>query len=74
MQNSDDNRHKKRFISINVQMVGLKDHMTRFKDVYLSEDHSHMRVNDLWVKFETGFLGAVDRFIPSKMTKTKILL
>ena len=55
-------------------MVGLKDHMsdmTQFKDAYLSEDHSHMSVNDMWVKFKTGFVEAVERFIPSKMTKTK---
>ena len=43
--------------------------MTRFKDAYLSEDHSHMSVNDLWIKFKTSF---VERFIPAlKMTKTK---
>ena len=47
-------------------MVGLKDHMTPFMDAYLSEDH-----NDMWVKFKTGFVEAVERFIPSKMTKTK---
>ena len=45
--------------------------MTQFKDAYLSEDHSHMSVNDMWVKFKTGFVEAVERFIPSKMTKTK---
>ena len=49
-------------------MVGLKDHMTQFKDAYLSEDHNHMSVNDMWVKFKTGFVEAVERFIPSKMT------
>ena len=53
-------------------MVGLEDHMTQFKDAYLSEDHSQMSVNDMWVKFKTGFVEAVERFIPSKMTK-KIL-
>ena len=47
-------------------MVGLKDNMTPFKDAYLSEDR-----NDMWVKFKTGFVEAVERFIPSKMTKTK---
>ena len=45
--------------------------MAQFKDAYLSEDHSHMSVNDMWVKFKTGFVEAVERFIPSKMTKTK---
>ena len=52
-------------------MVGLKDHMAQFKDAYLSEDHSHMTVNDMWVKFKTSFVEAVERFIPSKMIKTK---
>ena len=52
-------------------MVGLKDHMAQFKDAYLSADHSHMSVNDMWVKFKTGFVEAVERFISSKMTKTK---
>ena len=45
--------------------------MTQFKDAYLSEDHRHMSVNDMWVKFKTGFVVAVESFIPSKMTKTK---
>ena len=52
-------------------MVGLKDHMTQFKDACLSEDHSHMSVNDMWVKFKTGFVEAVERFMSSKITKTK---
>ena len=52
-------------------MVGLKDHITQLKDAYLSEDHSHMSVNDMWVKFKTGFVESVERFIPSKVTKTK---
>ena len=37
-------------------MVGLKDHMTKFKDAYLSEDHSHMSVNGMLVKFKTGLV------------------
>ena len=32
--------------------------MTHFKDAYLSEGHSHMSVNDMWVKFKTGFVEA----------------
>ena len=47
-------------------MSGLRDHMYKFKESYLSEDHSHMSVNEMWVKFKTGFLEAVERFIPSK--------
>ena len=30
-----------------------------------------MTVNDMWVKFKTSFVEAVERFIPSKITKTK---
>ena len=53
-------------------MVRLKDHMAQIKDaLYLSEDHSHMSVNYVWVKFKTGFVEAEERLIPSKMTKTK---
>ena len=50
-------------------MTGLRDHMSQFKESYLSEDHSHMLVSEMWVKFKTGFLEAVERFIPTKMTK-----
>ena len=62
---------RKIYLYKRADMVGLKDHMTQFKDAYLSEDHSHMSVNDMWVKFKTGFVEAVERFTPSKMTKTK---
>ena len=62
---------RKIYLYKRADMVGLKDHMAQFKDAYLSEDHSHMPVNDMWVKFKTGFVEAVERFIPSKMTKTK---
>ena len=55
-------------------MTGLRDHMSQFKESYLSEDHSHMSVYEMWVKFKTGFLEAVERFIPTKMTKTKYSL
>ena len=62
---------RKIYLYKRADMVGLKDHMAQFKDAYLSEDHSHISVNDMWVKFKTGFVEAVERFIPSKMTKTK---
>ena len=52
-------------------MVSIKYHMAQFKDAYLSEDHSHRSVNEMWVKFKTGCVEAVERFIPSKKTKTK---
>ena len=37
-------------------MASLKDHMAQCKEAYLSEDNSHMSVNDMWVKFKTGFV------------------
>ena len=52
-------------------MTGLRDQMSQFKNSYLSEDHSHMSVNEKCVKIKTGFLEAIERFIPTKMTKTK---
>ena len=55
-------------------MSGLHDHMSQFKEFYLSEDHSHTSVNEMWIKFKNGFLEAVERFIPIKMTKTKYSL
>ena len=57
---------RKIYLYKRADMVGLKDHMTQSKDVYLSEDHSHMSINGMWVKFKTGFVDAVERFIPSK--------
>ena len=52
-------------------MDGLRDHLARYRDSFLSSDHSHMSVNDMWVSFKPEVLAAIERFIPSKMTKTK---
>ena len=58
---------RKIYLYKHADMIGLKDHMAQLKDAaYLSEDHSHMSVNDMFVKFKTGFVEAVERFIPSK--------
>ena len=65
---------RKIYLYNRADMSGLSDHMSQFKESYLSEDHSHMSVNEMWVNFKTGFLEAVERFIPSKMTKTKYSL
>ena len=42
-------------------VTGIRNNIFQFKEPYLSEDHSHM-----WVKFKTGFLEIVERFIPKK--------
>ena len=52
-------------------MDGLLDHLARFKDSFLSSDHSHLSVNDMWVSFKSEVLADIERFIPSKMTRTK---
>ena len=52
-------------------MDGLRDHLARYRDSFLSSDHSHMSVNDMWVSFKSEVIVAIERFIPSKMTKTK---
>ena len=55
-------------------MGGLRDHLARFRDSFFSSDHSHMPVNDMWVSFKSEVLEAIERYIPTKMTKTKYSL
>ena len=52
----------------------LRGHLALFKDSFLSSDHSHLSVNDMWVSFKSEVLAAIERFIPSKMTKAKYSL
>ena len=52
-------------------MDGLRDHLARYRESFLSSDHSHISINDMWVSFKSEVLAAIERFIPSKMTKTK---
>ena len=55
-------------------MGGLRDDLARCRDSFLSSDHSHMPVNDMWVSFKSEILEAIERFIPTIMTKTKYSL
>ena len=55
-------------------MDGLRDHLARFRDTFLSSDHSHMSVNDMLVSFKSEVIAAIERFIPTKTTKTKYSL
>ena len=50
-------------------MDGLHGHLARYRDSFLSTDHSHM-----WVIFKSEVLSAIERFIPSNLTKTKYSL
>ena len=65
---------RKIYLYKRADMDGLRDHLARFKDSFLSSDHSHLSVNDMWVSFKSEVLAAIERFIPSKMTKTKYSL
>ena len=51
-------------------MDGLRDHLARLRGTFLSSDHSHMSVNAMWVSFKSEVIAAVERFIPTKMTRT----
>ena len=42
-------------------MEGLRDHLARFRDSFLSSAHSHMSVNDMWVSFKSEVLEAIER-------------
>ena len=43
---------RKIFLYKRADMDGLRDHLAQFKDSFLSSDHSHMSVNDMWVSFK----------------------
>ena len=62
----------KGFLYKRVDMQGLKDHIRAFADCFMLQDFTHINVNDMWLEFKTVFLKAVDKFIPSKMTKGKL--
>ena len=65
---------QKIFLYNRADMDGLRDHLARFRDTFLSSDHSHMSVNDMWVSFKSEVIAAIERFIQTKMTKTKYSL
>ena len=68
-------KHKTKISTLKrADMDGLRDHLARFRDTFLSSDHSHMLVNDMWVSFKSEVIVAVESFIPIKMTKTKYSL
>ena len=49
----------------------LTDSQSQIKPQVPAKVKHQEPVNDMWVKFKTGFVEAVERFIASKMTKTK---
>ena len=62
---------RKIFLYKRADMDGLRDHLARLRDTFLSSDHSHTSVNDMWVSFKSEVIAAIERFILTKITKTK---
>ena len=56
---------RKIFLYNRADMDGLRDHLARFRDTFLTSDHSHMSVNDMWVSFKSEVIAAIERFIPT---------
>ena len=67
---------RKIFLYKRADMDGLRDHLARYRDTFLSSDHSHMSVNDndMWTSLKSEVIAAIERFIPTKMNKTKYSL
>ena len=63
---------QKIFLYKQADMDGLREHLVRFRDTFLSSDHSHMSVNDMWVSFKSEVIAAIERFIPTKKDQDKI--
>ena len=63
---------RKVFLYKRADMQGLKDHILAFADRFMSQDFAHVDVNEMWNEFKTVLLNAVNKFIPSKMTKGKL--
>ena len=62
------------FLYKRADMDGLREHLARFRDTFLSSDHNHMSVNGMRVSFKAEVIAAIERFIPTKITKTKYIL
>ena len=60
---------RKIYLYKRADMDGLRDHLARYRDSFLSSDHSHMSVNDMWVSFKSEVIAAIERFIPSTMDR-----
>ena len=72
LRQNESNKPRGRFISIKERI--WKVSVTILHNLGIRSDHSHMSVNDMWVSFKSEVLVAIERFIPTKMTKTKYSL
>ena len=53
---------RKSFLYKRADVVGLHDDLARYRDSFLSTDHSHVSVNEMWVSFKSEVLSAFERF------------
>ena len=75
LRQNQSNKLRGRFISRKERIWKVSvDHLARFRDSFLLSDHSHMSVNDMCVSFKSEVLLAIERLVPTKMTKTKYSL
>ena len=57
---------RKIYLYNRADMDGLRDHLARFNDSFLSSDQSNLSVYDMCISFKSEVLAAIERFIPSK--------
>ena len=50
---------------------GLEAHKKTFCDNFMKEETGNKPVNELWETFAYELESAIDKFVPSKMTKTR---
>ena len=53
-------------------MDGLKSHLGQYRDNILALNLDSISTNDLWTDFKTEITKAMDKFVPSKMTKSRV--
>ena len=64
---------RKIYLYNRTDMSGLPDHMSQFKESYLSEENSHsMSVNEIRVKFKTGLFRGVREVYSIKNDQNKV--
>ena len=61
-------------ISLVIPVISVISVNRHTGDTFLSSEHSHMSVNDMLVSFKSEVIAAIERFILTKMTKTKYSL
>ena len=63
---------RKIFLYKRADMDGLKSHLGQYRDNILAQDLDNISPNDLWTDFKTEIVKAKDKFVPSKMTKSRV--